>query len=72
VRPSVVIRPEHYARARVTEFARSIAPDRLSRTGQHRTFGEITVADYLRIDLDHDREHVKDLKDVIERLRPRA
>jgi hypothetical protein len=66
------VRAFNEGRNRVTEFARSIAPDRLSRTGQHRTFGEITVADYLRIDLDHDREHVKDLNEVIEGLRQRA
>ena len=56
------------ARRRVIEFARSLLGDRLSRTGTHRTFGEITVADYLRIDLDHDREHLKDLAQMIERL----
>jgi hypothetical protein len=66
------VRAFNEGRHRVIEFARSIPPDRLSRTGQHRTYGEITVADYLRIDLDHDREHVKDLKEVIEGLRQRA
>ena len=56
------------SRRRVIEFARSLSADRLSRTGQHRTFGQITVADYLRIDLDHDREHLKDLTRSIEIL----
>lgn len=54
-------------RHRVIEFARSLSADRLSRTEQHRTFGQITVADYLRIDLDHDREHLKDLAQMIEK-----
>jgi len=57
-------------RHHVIEFARSLSGDRLSRTGTHRTFGEITVADYLRIDLDHDREHLKDLAHMIEALAP--
>jgi len=57
-------------RHRVIEFARSLSGDRLSRTGKHRTFGEITVADYLRIDLDHDREHLKDITQMIEALAP--
>ena len=55
-------------RHRVIEFARSLSADRLSRTGQHRTFGQITVSDYLRIDLDHDREHLNDLTQMIEKL----
>jgi hypothetical protein len=54
-------------RDRVIEFARSLLADRLSRRGQHRTFGPITVVDYLRIDLDHDREHLNDLTQMIEK-----
>lgn len=50
------------SRARVFEFVRSLSPERLSRTGSHRTFGEITVLDYLKVDLDHDREHLADLR----------
>lgn len=56
------------SRHRVIEFARSLSADRWSRTGLHRTFGQITVGDYLRIDLDHDREHLKDLTETIEKL----
>lgn len=56
------------SRYRVIDFARSLSADRLSRTGQHRTHGQITVADYLRIDLDHDREHLKDLTQMTEKL----
>ena len=62
------VRAFNESRHRVIEFARSLSADRLTRTGQHRTFGEITVADYLRIDLDHDREHLKDLTQMIEKL----
>ena len=62
------VRAFNESRNRVIEFARSLSADRLSRTGEHRTFGQITVADYLRIDLDHDREHLKDLTQAIEKL----
>ncbi len=62
------VRAFNEGRHRVIEFARSLSADRLSRTGQHRTFGQITVSDYLRIDLDHDREHLNDLTQMIEKL----
>jgi len=50
------------SRARVFTFIRSLSAERLLRTGSHRTFGEITPVDYLKIDLDHDREHIKDVE----------
>jgi hypothetical protein len=50
------------SRDRVFAFIRSLSAERLSRTGNHLTFGEITPVDYLRIDLDHDREHIKDVE----------
>jgi hypothetical protein len=49
----------------VFEFVRSLSPERLARTGSHRTFGEITVLDYLKVDLEHDREHIADLKEML-------
>jgi hypothetical protein len=55
------------SRARVFEFVRSLSPERLARTGSHRTFGEITVLDYLKVDLEHDREHIADLKEMLGR-----
>lgn len=55
------------SRARVFEFVRSLSSDRLSRTGSHRTFGEISVLDYLKVDLDHDREHLADLTEMLKR-----
>ncbi len=55
------------SRARVFEFVRSLSSDRLSRTGSHRTFGETTVLDYLKVDLDHDREHLADLTEMLKR-----
>jgi hypothetical protein len=65
------VREWRESRARVFNFVRSLSPERLSRTGSHRTFGEITVVDYLKVDLDHDREHLADLKEMLgERARP--
>ena len=65
------VREWRESRARVFSFVRSLSPERLSRTGSHRTFGEITVVDYLKVDLDHDREHLADLKEMLgERARP--
>ena len=54
------------SRARLFEFVRALSPERLSRKGSHRTFGEITVLDYLAVDLDHDRAHLADLKEMLE------
>jgi hypothetical protein len=67
------VREWRESRGRVFDFVRSLSPERLSRTGSHRTFGEITVLDYLRVDLDHDREHLADLNQVLaERARSEA
>ena len=51
--------------SRLFEFVRALSPERLSRTGSHRTFGEITVLDYLKVDLEHDREHLVDLNEML-------
>jgi hypothetical protein len=61
------VREWREGRARLFEFVRSLSPERLSRTGSHRTFGEITVLDYVRIDLQHDREHLADLNEMLAR-----
>jgi len=53
------------SRSRLIEFVRALSPERLSRTGSHRTFGEITVLDYLKVDLEHDREHLADLNEML-------
>jgi hypothetical protein len=59
------VREWRESRARVYAFVRSLSPERLSRTGSHRTFGDITVLDYLKVDLDHDREHLAELKELL-------
>jgi DinB superfamily len=61
------VREWREGRARLFEFVRSLSPERLARTGSHRTFGEITVLDYVRIDLEHDREHLADLNEMLAR-----
>ena len=53
------------SRARVFAFVRSLSPERLSRTGKHRTYGEMTVADYLKVDLGHDDAHLADIKAML-------
>lgn len=53
------------SRTRVFEFIRSLTPEQLARTGSHRTFGEITALDYLAVDLEHDREHLADLEEML-------
>jgi hypothetical protein len=63
------IRQWQESRARVFAFIRSLSPDRLARTGSHGTYGEITPVDYLKIDLEHDREHIKDLESMLSELR---
>ena len=57
------------SRARVYAFVRSLSPERLRRTGSHRTFGDMTVLDYLKVDLDHDREHLAELNELLGELR---
>jgi len=42
------VRAFNESRGRVIEFARSLSAERLTRTGQHKTFGQLTVGDYLR------------------------
>jgi hypothetical protein len=49
-------------RARVLDFALSLSQDELARFGVHSKFGEVTVARYLGIALEHDREHLRDLQ----------
>jgi len=59
------VREWRESRHRTFAFVQSLSPERLSRTGSHRTFGEITVVDYLKIDLGHDREHFADLNEML-------
>ena len=50
-------------RRQIIEFVRSLPEDKLILTGTHQTFGTITVLDVLQSMLDHDQEHLAELKD---------
>ncbi len=52
-------------RQAIVDFFRTLPDDKLSLTGDHATFGAITVPDYLRIGLDHDREHLQELEQML-------
>jgi DinB superfamily len=45
-------------RARLVEFVSQLSPAERQRTGTHATYGEISVDGYLRVALDHDRDHL--------------
>lgn len=45
-------------RARLVDFVRGLSPEQRLRTGTHETYGEITVDEYLRVALEHDRDHL--------------
>lgn len=45
-------------RARLIEFVRNLSPGERELTGTHATYGEISVDGYLRIALEHDRDHL--------------
>lgn len=50
------------SRARLLDFAQSLADDELAKVGVHSTFGEVTVSKYLEIALEHDQGHLRDLR----------
>ncbi|HEY1420535.1 MAG TPA: DinB family protein [Candidatus Dormibacteraeota bacterium] len=45
-------------RRRLLAFVGDLPPDARQRTGWHATYGEISVDQYLRIALEHDRDHL--------------
>jgi hypothetical protein len=49
-------------RRQIIDFVRALPEDKLTLTGTHRTFGTITVLDVLQGMLDHDHEHLEELK----------
>jgi len=50
------------ARQAVRDVAIGLSPEQQRFTGQHQTFGELTVERYLEIDLEHDQGHLRDLE----------
>jgi len=41
---------------------RDLSEEERSRVGLHTKFGELTVDGYLRVALDHDRDHLRSLE----------
>ena len=52
-------------RRQILDFVLALPEDKLNLTGTHKTFGVITVLDVLRGMLDHDREHLVELKGYV-------
>jgi hypothetical protein len=52
-------------RRRILEFVQTLPETRLELTGTHATFGPITVLDVLQIMLNHDREHLVELQQMV-------
>ncbi len=52
-------------RQEIINFFRSLSDEKLKLTGSHKTFGVITVPDYLEIGVGHDREHIQELKQML-------
>jgi hypothetical protein len=50
------------ARQAVRDVALGLSREQQHFTGQHQTFGELTVERYLEIDLEHDQGHLRDLE----------
>jgi hypothetical protein len=49
----------------IIDFFRALPEEKLLLTGMHKTYGSVTVADYLRIGLDHDRGHFQELEQML-------
>ena len=46
------------SRARLVVFVSGLSDEARRGVGIHATYGEVTVDDYLKIALDHDRDHL--------------
>ena len=49
-------------RTRLIDFVRGLSEEERNRVGMHKKYGEVTVDGYLRIALDHDRDHLLSLE----------
>src|SRR5229473_1056581 len=49
-------------RNRLIDFVRALSEEERSCVGVHKKFGELTVDGYLRVALDHDRDHLRSLE----------
>lgn len=46
-------------RTRLLDYVRGLSPEQREGIGVHSTYGDITVDGYLRIALEHDRDHLR-------------
>jgi uncharacterized damage-inducible protein DinB len=49
-------------RNRLIDYVRALSDEERTRVGVHAKFGELTVDGYLRVALDHDRDHLRSLE----------
>lgn len=59
-------------RQEIFDFVCALPDEGWSLTGTHAAFGTITLRDVLQVMLDHDREHLQHLEQVIERYKTKA
>jgi hypothetical protein len=52
-------------------FLRGLAASDWARVGRHPTRGHVTLGELARIELDHEQEHARQLRDAVERRRQR-
>ena len=50
------------SRARLLDYVRGLTSPERDGVGVHNTFGELNVEGYLRVALDHDRDHLRALE----------
>jgi DinB family protein len=56
-------------RQEIIDFFRALPDEKLSLTGEHATYGAVTIPDYLKIGLDHDRGHTQELEQMLAEYR---
>ena len=56
-------------RQEIIEFVSRLPEEKFVLTGTHAAFGTLTVRGVLKLMLDHDQEHVEDLKKAINKYR---
>ena len=52
-------------RQEIIEFVSQLPDEKFALTGIHAAFGSLTVQGVLKLMLDHDQEHIDDLKKVV-------
>jgi hypothetical protein len=52
-------------RREIIDFVSTLSEEQFSLTGSHTAFGTLTVQSVLKLMLDHDQEHIRDLEKAI-------